>query len=207
MVDGLTSAELEAVGTGPVSDAMELMGLRRTVITGMNLVCDDPLRVIMGPAFTIRQAPKPGASAREDNLTRQRDAAGELAQAGDVVVIDAGGRRDVCSWGENLALAARDRGVAGLVAHGTIRDSERIRRSGFPVLCRGCTPVASRWDLQTEAMNEVITVDGVQITPGDWIYGDADGVIVIAASLRHDVMRRAFDIYQQEESRRLSRHG
>jgi 4-hydroxy-4-methyl-2-oxoglutarate aldolase len=186
---------------------MELLGLPRSIINGLKMVSDSPLRAIVGPAFTVRQAPKGRASAHEDNLTRQREAAGTLASPGDIIIIDAAGREDISTWGENLTLAARSRGVAGLVVHGAIRDSERIRRTGFPVLCRACTPVASRWDLQTVAMNEPIIVSGVHIRPGDILYGDTDGLIVIPVDSCEEVFSRALDVHRQEEERRASLYG
>ena len=78
---------------------------------------------------------------------------------------------------------------------------------GFPVLCRGFSPVTSRWDLETVAMNEPLTVSGVQICPGDIIYGDADAVIVILRARAEEVLDRALEIHRDEEKRRMDSYG
>jgi 4-hydroxy-4-methyl-2-oxoglutarate aldolase len=194
-------------GTGPVSDAMELLGLPRSVITDWRYVSSEPSRAIVGPAYTLRQGAKGAHVPHDENLTRQREASSKLAQPGDVIVIDVNGRTDVCTWGENQAMAAHSRGVAGLVAYGAVRDSEGIRRTGFPVLCRGFSPVTSRWDLVTVAMNEPVTIAGVQINPGDVIYGDADGVLVIPRDRAIEVFDKAASVHGGEEKRRSELYG
>jgi regulator of RNase E activity RraA len=199
--------QVAQVGTGPVSDAMELLGLPRSVITDWHFVAKDPTHAIVGPAYTMRQAAKGAAVSHDENLTRQREASAELAQAGDVIVIDVNGRTDICTWGENQAMKAQSRGIAGLIAHGAVRDSEWIRRMGFPVLCRGFSPVTSRWDLASVAMNEPITIAGVQINPGDIIYGDADGVIVIPRHLATEVFTKALAIHSGEQEKRTAQYG
>jgi regulator of RNase E activity RraA len=195
------------IGTGPVSDAMEQLRLPRSVITGWRYISQDPTTALVGPAYTLRLAVKGRAVANDDDRTRQREVVGELAQPGDVIVIDVGGRTDVCTWGENHSMRAKSRGIAGLVVHGAVRDSEWIRRTGFPVLCRGCSPVASKWDLESVAVNEPVTIGGVLIRPGDLIYGDADGVLVIPREQSAAVLDRALDVQRAEERQRTELYG
>lgn len=203
-------ARCEAVaflGTGPISDAMELLGLPRRVILGMELVSADQGRSVVGPAYTLRQASKARATPHDVDLTRQRVASSKLAAAGDVIVIDSGGRLDMGTWGENQAMMAQSRGIVGLVVHGAVRDKEWIRRTGFPVLCRGFSPVSSKWELETVSMNERVVIDGVPIEPGDIIYGDADGCIVIARADCDRVFDKALEIHRLEEEKRAALHG
>jgi 4-hydroxy-4-methyl-2-oxoglutarate aldolase len=199
--------EAATAGTGPISDAMEGLGLPRRVVTGLRLVSDDPHRTIVGPAYTMRQAPKSRAASHDENLTRQRFASSELAQAGDVIVIDVGGRTDVSTWGDNQTMMAQSRGIAGLVVHGAVRDSAAIRDIGLPVLCRAFSPVASRWDLESVAMNEPVVIDGVPIRPGDLVYGDADGLVVIEHERTEEVLTKALDIVRAEAEKRQALHN
>ena len=192
-------AEIARIGTGPISDAMELLWLPRAVVTGWQFVAAEPLAAIVGPAFTLRQAAKGRGGDHEENRTQQGEVAAGLAQPGDVVVIDVGGRTDVATWGETYSVQARARGVAGLVVNGAVRDSARIRRAGFPVLCRDFSPVASRWDLESVALNEPVTIGGVLIRPGDLIYADADGLIAIPREHADPVLARALAIQATEE--------
>lgn len=190
------------VGTGPVSDSMEKLGLPRGVVTGMRLISDDPRRKIVGPAYTLRQATKSRTISHDENRTRQRFASAEFAQPGQVVLIDAGGRTDICTWGENQAMMAQSRSLAGLVAYGAVRDSEGIRATGFPVLCCGFSPVSSKWDLETVSMNEPVVIAGVQVRPGDLVYGDVDGLIVVPHEHSEAVLAGALEVHRGEERQR-----
>lgn len=187
------------LGTGPISDAMEQLRLPRAVVTGLRFVTADPLTALVGPAFTLRQAPKPRSRDHDDNDTRQGEVAALLAAPGDVIVIDAGGRADIATWGETYSTQAQARGVAGLIIDGALRDSARVRRAGFPVLCRSFAPVASRWDLATVAMGEPLTIGGVIINPGDIVHGDDDGLLVIPRADATAVLDRALAIAGAEE--------
>lgn len=190
------------LGTGPISDAMEQLRLPRAVVTGLRFVTADPLTALVGPAFTLRQAPKGRSRDHDDNDTRQGEVAARLAAPGDVIIIDAGGRADIATWGETYSTRARARGVAGLIIDDALRDSARVRRTGFPVLCRSFAPVASRWDLATVAVGEPLTIGGVSINPGDIVYGDDDGLLVIPRADAPAVLDRALTIARAEEQLR-----
>lgn len=64
----------------------------------------------------------------------------DLCRKGGVVVIDSHGSVDTAFWGENMALSAMNRGVAGAVVDGACRDVEEIRRMKFPVVSKGIVP-------------------------------------------------------------------
>lgn len=198
---------VEHLGTGPISDAMELLGMPRKVIIGLILVSNDPVRAFVGPAYTVRQANKSRSVAHDVDLTRQRVASSKLASAGEVIVIDAAGRIDLGTWGENQSMMAQSRGIVGLLVHGAVRDKEWIRRIGFPVVCRGFSPISSKWELETVAMNERVVIDGVTIEPGDIIYADADGCVVIPRDDYEQVFDKALAIHQKEENQRNEAHG
>lgn len=200
-------AAVAHLGTGPISDAMELLGMPRKVVVGMTLVSEDPTHSFVGPAYTVRQANKSRATPHDVDLTRQRVASSKLAAPGDIIVIDVAGRMDLGTWGENQAMMAQSRGIVGLVVHGAVRDKEWIRRTGFPVLCRGFSPVSSKWELETVAMNERVVIDGVTIEPGDIIYADADGFIVIPREDYARVFDKALSIHRGEEEMRNTLHG
>lgn len=195
-------AEVARLGTGPVSDAMELLRLPRAAIVGWRYLAPDPTIALVGPARTLRQGAKGRAAGHEENLTRQGELAASLAQPGEVIVIDAGGRTDIATWGETYSAQALARGVAGLVVNGAVRDSARIRAAGFPVLCRGVSPVASRWDLASVALDEPLVVGGVRIAPGDIVCGDADGLLVIPRADAAAVFDRALAIGRAETALR-----
>lgn len=101
-----------------------------------------------------------------------------MAQPGDVLVLDAGDILNAGPFGEVLAVDCMAHGVAGLVTSGSVRDTEAIIRRGFPVFCAGVS-VRGTAKASLGTINQPITVGGVIIHPGDYILGDADGVVVV----------------------------
>lgn len=125
--------------------------------------------VLAGPALTVRT--RPG-----DNLLVHK--ALELAQPGDVVVVDAGGDLTNAIIGEIMTTYAQTRGLAGIVINGAIRDCGAIRRGSLPVYAAGITHRGPYKDGPGE-INTVIALDGMTITPGDLILGDEDGLLCV----------------------------
>lgn len=95
---------------------------------------------------------------------------------GDILVVDAKGYTQAGPWGDVLTLAAQQRGLAGLVIDGAVRDSQEIIESGFPVFTRGVC-IRKTTKVQRGRVNVPITVGGVLIRPGDILVGDADGLV------------------------------
>ncbi|MGV2863213.1 RraA family protein [Achromobacter sp. AGC39] len=143
--------------------------------------------LLAGPAVTVRT--RPG-----DNLLVHK--ALELAQPGDVVVVDAGGDLTNAIIGEIMTTYAQTRGLAGIVINGAIRDCGTIRRGSFPVYAAGVTHRGPYKDGPGE-INVVISLDGMTIEPGDLILGDEDGLLALpydqvpalyeAASAKHAI--------------------
>lgn len=176
-LDASAISRLSAAGTSGVSDVMERLGLPRTAITGFRCSAEG---VAVGIAFTIRQIPKHAPATHDQRLVRHGEISRDLAQAGDFVVVDAGGSTDIAGWGENHSARCQARGVLGALINGATRDVTGIRRLGFPVFHLGGSPVASRWDQETAEIGGPVVVGGVQIRPGDVLVADEDGLIVIA---------------------------
>ncbi|KQY08956.1 4-hydroxy-4-methyl-2-oxoglutarate aldolase [Mycobacterium sp. Root135] len=103
------------------------------------------------------------------------------AGPGDILVVDAKGYTDAGPWGDVLTLAAQQRGLAGLVIDGAVRDSQQIIESGFAVFTRGvCIRKTSK--VQPGKVNVPVTVGGVLVKPGDILVGDADGLVRVHPS-------------------------
>ena len=124
---------------------------------------------LAGPAFTVKT--RPG-----DNLMVHK--ALDIAEPGDVIVVDAGGDLTNAIIGEIMATYAETRGIAGIVIDGAIRDSESLRASRFPVYAAGVTHRGPYKDGPGE-INVTVALDGMVIEPGDLIYGDADGLVCV----------------------------
>ena len=112
------------------------------------------------------------------------------APSGSALVVDVGDLADYGYWGEVLTTAALARGLEGLVIDGGVRDIGPIERLGFPVF-------ASTIALRGATKNQVGAVDvpircgGAPVTPGDWVVGDADGVVVVPGDRRDEALNAA----------------
>jgi regulator of RNase E activity RraA len=129
-----------------------------------------------GPAFTVL--------AEDDHLPVM--AALAEAVRGDVLVVATGGSTRAV-FGELFATEARRRGLAGIVAEGYCRDLRGLREIGLPVFARGTTP-RSGTTVSRAAPGATIAVGGVDVSPGDIVFGDDDGLLIapeerIAAAL------------------------
>ena len=124
---------------------------------------------IIGRALTVKTAPG-------DNLMIHK--AIEMAQAGDVIVVDGGGYVLSALIGELMSTTAASKGIAGFVIDGAIRDSDTLSKGDFAVFARG---IAHRGPYKEGPgeINVPISVDGMVTMPGDLIVGDHDGVLAI----------------------------
>lgn len=132
---------------------------------------------VTGPAFTVSTPPG-------QNLAIHRAIA--EARPGDVLVVATSGDCRFGPFGEILALACQQRGIAGLVVDGTVRDGTNIEALGFPVFCRGLAPTGTRKE-HPGALGGSIRCAGVKVEPGDTIVADSDGVVVVPAAAMADV--------------------
>lgn len=112
------------------------------------------------------------------------------AGPGDVLVVDAKGFREAGPWGDVLTCAARQRGLAGLVIDGAVRDSRDIVASGFPVFARGLS-IKGTAKAVPGRIGVPVRVGGVVVEPGDVVVGDADGLVVVPAATAADALRAA----------------
>lgn len=124
---------------------------------------------LVGAALTVKT--RPG-----DNLLVHK--AIDLAQPGDVIVVDAGGDLTNSIVGEIMLRLAHKQGVAGFVIDGAIRDTAAFMNGTFPVYARGVTHRGPYKDGPGE-INVPVSVGGMIVNPGDIIVGDEDGLIAI----------------------------
>ena len=129
-----------------------------------------PRMKLAGPAFTVEV--RPG-----DNLMIH--AALSLAKPGDVLVIDGKGDQTSALMGAIMMTAAKQLGLAGVVMDGAVRDSLEIDEMDFPVFSVGTNPNGPTKQVGGR-VGYPVSVGGVTVHPGDFITGDADGVVAIA---------------------------
>lgn len=123
---------------------------------------------LAGPAFTVRTPPGEFQAVRE---------AAERAPAGAVLVVDGGAGLRCALWGDKMSKLALECRLAGLVVDGAVRDVDGIETLGFPVFAAGSVPTPPARDRSGE-LDVPVRCGGLDVRPGDWVYGDADGVVV-----------------------------
>jgi len=181
------TAELGAFGSSMLADGMNRFnGLDPSV---------RPIRPgwkVAGPAVTVRVR-------AADNLMVMR--AIGIAQPGDVLVIATGRHHRNAVWGELTTLAARKRGLAGVVTDGAARDIELLRTMDFPVFAAAFAPTACDKDGPGE-INFPVSVGDVVVMPGDLVVADDDGVVVLPFADRDDLLTGIRAKIESESRRR-----
>jgi regulator of ribonuclease activity A len=123
-----------------------------------------------GPVRTVR--------CFEDNTSVK--AVLETPGHGAVLVVDGGGSRRRALVGGNIAASAAQNGWAGVVVHGAVRDTAEMAATDIGLLALGLIPMPS--DRKSAGLVDIpLQIEGVWVRPGDWLYADADGVVVTAA--------------------------
>ena len=126
---------------------------------------------VAGPVCTVGCSPA-------DNLAVH--VAVSVAPAGSVLVVDASAEPGRGYWGEVLTTGAEARGIAGLVIDGCVRDVDALAAHGFGVFSTGVAlPGATKQE--PGEIGDTVVVGGVTVHDGDWVVGDADGVVIIPA--------------------------
>ncbi len=172
---------LSRVSAANVSDALHRSG----DIPGVRPLA--PGMKFVGPAVTVRTYPGDWCKPVE---------AIDQCQPGDVLVIDAGGVLPAI-WGELATNSAVQKGVAGVVIWGAARDTGDIIKMGFPLFSSLISPTAG----EPKGFGEIgvpIKLNGVRVSPGDWIIGDDDGVCVIPKEKAVEYTNRAMGVLEAE---------
>jgi RraA family protein len=143
---------------------------------------------LAGPAFTVKTAPG-------DNLLVHK--ALDTARPGDVIVVDAGGFTDHAIIGELMMSRAKQRGIAGIVIWGAIRDSAEIGAGSYPVYACAVTHRGPYKNGPGE-INVPVMMGGMPVNPGDIIVGDADGLVAIPLEMAERVLASAKSILEKE---------
>jgi 4-hydroxy-4-methyl-2-oxoglutarate aldolase len=144
---------------------------------------------ICGVAATVECPPA-------DNLMLHHAVA--AAKPGEVIVAQTGGYLLTGAWGEILTVAAQARGVVGLAIDGAVRDIEAIAERGFPVFSRGLA-IGAATKQRPGRLNVPIQFGGVMVRPGDIVFGDADGLVILEQERVEEIYGAAVKRQKREE--------
>jgi regulator of RNase E activity RraA len=118
----------------------------------------------------------------------------------DVLIAAAGGSMRSGLWGELLSTAARRAGCVGAIVDGAVRDVAKMTAMGFPVWARGTSPYDSKDRNRVIDVDVPVEIDGVRISPGDLIVADIDGIVVVPRDVEAEVVRRAWEKVNAENT-------
>ena len=170
-----------------ISDVLDGLGYRRQALPPQIRPLDETV-TLAGRARTMLYAdvyapPGPGENHYELEIRLV-----DSLQAGEVAVAACGASGRIAPWGGLLSTAATMRGAAGAVMDGFVRDVLHIREMGFPVFAGGIAPLDSNGRGKVIETDVPVNVGGVLVRPGDVLFGDADGCIVIPSEIENDVV-------------------
>lgn len=182
------TSQLAALGTATVSDALDRLGAAGSVLGITPLDHDSRL---VGRAFTVRYVPVGPRTANSGDWL-------DDVVPGEVPVIDNGGRVDCTVWGDIMTSVAAAKQLPGTVIDGVCRDSAKPVEIGYPLYTRGRFMRTGKDRVELAETGGVVNIGGVRVRRGDWVVGDADGLVIVAADLLDDVLRIGQEIVERE---------
>ena len=183
-----------------LSDVLDTQGYRHQVLPPQIRPLDDQL-VLVGRARTglyrdVYHLP------RGHNPYALEIALVDDLKPGDVAVLGCGGSGRIAPWGELLTTASVARGAQGCVTDGLVRDVKAIRALRFPVFHGGIGPLDSKGRGEVAAIDVPIECAGVTVNPGDLMFGDADGVLVVPQPIVKPTLKLALEKVAGEDRTR-----
>jgi regulator of RNase E activity RraA len=188
-----------AVSCSAICDAMMRRHAHRAHVT--DLVGPAPERWLLGPAVTMQFVP-----LRADLLDRERhdfspmlDAAlAGLDPAGRVLVVGCWGHPEAPVAGGKKMSRLANLGMAGLVADARLRDFDEVAERGLSAWCRGESVRQGGDTVMPVAAGVPVAVGGVTVVPGDWVYADRSGAVMIPAGDLRPVLEEAARIEERD---------
>jgi 4-hydroxy-4-methyl-2-oxoglutarate aldolase len=183
----------QSLTSAVVCDALDAEGLRSQSPRLLQLPFVPltlPLAVLVGRCRTTLWADMAHPDPRPYELElRAVDACGP----DEVLIAAAGGSMRSGVWGELLSTAAMRAGCVGAVIDGAVRDVRRMRDMGFPIFARGTCIYDSKDRQRVIDIDVPVEIGGVLFAPGDLVFADEDGVVVVPRHAEDTVLRRAWE--------------
>jgi 4-hydroxy-4-methyl-2-oxoglutarate aldolase len=183
-----TSETLKAIGVTTLSDALDRLSIEGQCLGIMPF---DRSMSLAGRAFTIKMLPVGTAGGSVGDYI-------DDVEPGQIVAIDNNGRMDATVWGDILTMVADRRKIGGTVIDGVCRDIGRSIEVNYPIFARGNTMRTGKDRVTAASYNVPVQIAGTRVAPGDWIVGDADGVVVLPAERLEEIIGVAKQIADSE---------
>lgn len=177
----------EEIYSAVLSDVLDSLGYRDQAMTA-DIRPVWPGAVVVGRAHTILSSDI--YHTPDDPYAMEIEAIDSVPVNG-VVVAGTNRSTRTCLWGELLSTATQARGGRGAILDGHTRDVRKIETMGFPVFSTGMRPVDSKGRGAIVAVNEPVMCGGVMVYPGDLVFADIDGVVVVPQAVEDEAIRLA----------------
>ena len=181
--------------SGILCDVLDGLGHRNQAISNAIAGLTEDT-VIFGPAFTSIGTQV--YSMPENPLIAQTRVVDQLGE-GEIYVLVTRGEYNCAVFGELFATAINQRKGAGVLLDAYARDIKQLKAMDFPLFYRGKNPKTSKGRCEINECQIPVIMDGVTINPGDYIFGDCDGVVIIPKDLIEEVLDRAFALIKDED--------
>ncbi|MGI9539017.1 MAG: RraA family protein [Miltoncostaeaceae bacterium] len=182
------AARLQQISCSSLVDAVRARWSHPSYV--LDLVSPTPGRVLFGPAITVAFMP-----ARADlrhpvdhDFAANFYAALQDGGEGSVLVMSNGGHPDAALGGSRKLSRLNRAGLAGVLADGRLRDFDELAEYGFTTYCRGETVAQGGDVVMCHAANVPVEIGGVAVVPGDYVYADGGGAVVIPAPALDEVL-------------------
>lgn len=173
-----------------LSDVLDGLGYMDQALPATIRPLDEDL-VMVGRARTMLYADVHAQPAAGENPYELEIRLVDSLGKDDIAVCACGASGRIAPWGGLLSTAAKVRGAAGAVMDGLVRDIRDIRSMAFPVYHGGIGPLDSKGRGEVVRIDVPVRVGGVLVHPGDILFGDADGCVVIPQAIEADVVTAA----------------
>ncbi|PHM44976.1 dimethylmenaquinone methyltransferase [Xenorhabdus mauleonii] len=185
--------QLIKLDSAAISDAMDSLNIPAGL---SGIIPRNSGMKITGPAFTVRYEPIIPEQGKFLNAGNYIDE----VPSGHIVVVDNQGRTDCTSWGNILTYKAIQKGIEGSVIYGSARDVSEIRRLSYPLFTTGIYMVSGKNRAKVVETQCALRIGDVNVCPGDWIFADDNGVLVIPLQHLLTVIERAENVEKTEQA-------
>ncbi len=183
----------EALFTAAVNDVLREKNLTHQTLPNNIMPLRETMKVA-GPVFTIKGAKSLQIKDEMEERARMLDSLPPQS----VIAWDTSGDDESAQWGEVMTMAAKRRGCRGAIVDGGVRDTDRVLPQNFPVFVKYRSSNGMLGRFRISGWQTPIRIGEVDIFPGDIIFGDIDGCIVVPRDIAYEVLLRAEEIANSE---------
>ncbi len=180
--------------TTVVADALDSFGITNNAVAGVKPVWNCP--PIVGTAVTVRNIP----AGTHSQVNHGGFVTTHNCKPGDLIVVGNDGDLENNGWGGVVSWAAKMKGVVGTIVDGACRDVDEYEEMGYPVYAKGTVPRTARGRMIQDAVNIKIKFCNTQVRPGDVIFADKNGMVVIPPDMVNQVVAKAEELEEKEQN-------